>query len=453
MIGEILKYRITPRVVLADAVQKITVEGVDTLSKFYDESSYRVTIVGRNGTTNQSIQVDGKTRECEVSMLLFPQNGVLTIEHYFSGEQIRLITIERENLDKDNEHILPRHRLYEKRAISFYVYTLEPDLYYKRPFKGDLHIHTCDSDGFESGPFLAAQYRKYGYDFISITNHFNYDASVETIEALKDVKTAFKVFPGEEVHHPEIKEPFHVVNFNGKNGITKLIESDPDGVEAKIKKIAETIDCNEEDKISLAWYKWIQDEIHKVGGIAIYPHPLWIYPGLDRYHVRQSVAQAIYEKGYCDVFEMFGGVDDVNRKLHELLYFELREKGKKYPFVASSDAHGCLHHNQFYFDQAWTIVFADTVENIPQSILNGYTTAVDNQKTDNKTVYGSVRLAQYTYFLLGAYYEYHDALCNAIGQAFLRYVSGDPTQNALIEALENELIKFNTDFFGCNSKT
>ena len=213
------------------------------------------------------------------------------------------------------------------------------------------------------------------------------------------------------------------------------------------KFLADTLG-KEEDKISLAWYKWIQDEIHKVGGIAIYPHPLWVYPGLDRYHIRQSVAQAIYEKGYCDVFEMFGGVDDVNRKLHELLYFELCEKGKKYPFVASSDAHGCLHHNQYYFDQACTIVFADTVENIPQSILNGYTTAVDNQKTDNRTVYGNVRLAQYTYFLLGAYYEYHDALCNAIGQAFLRYVSGDTSQNALIESLENELVKFNTDFFG-----
>ena len=213
------------------------------------------------------------------------------------------------------------------------------------------------------------------------------------------------------------------------------------------KFLADTLG-KEEDKISLAWYKWIQDEIHKVGGIAIYPHPLWVYPGLDRYHIRQSVAQEIYEKGYCDFFEMFGGVDDVNRKLHELLYFELCEKGKKYPFVASSDAHGCLHHNQYYFDQAWTIVFADTVENIPQSILNGYTTAVDNQKTDNRTVYGNVRLAQYTYFLLGAYYEYHDALCNAIGQAFLRYVSGDTSQNALIESLENELVKFNTDFFG-----
>lgn len=80
--------------------------------------------------------------------------------------------------------------------------------------------------------------------------------------------------------------------------------------------------------------------------------------------------------------------------------------------------------------------------------MKGYTAAIDNWKPEEKTVYASLRLAKYAYFLLDEYYEMHDALCNAAGQAFLRYVSGDPSQNMLVEALENELKKFNTAFFG-----
>ena len=445
---ELFKYRISPRVVLANTKQKITVAGVDNLSRFHDDCEYRVTIVGMDGYTNQNIQVNGQTRECEATVVLSPERGILTIEHYFPGEQMRHITIERVDLDRHNQHIPPRHRQFDKRAISFVIYTLEEDLYYKRPFKGDMHIHTCGSDGFESGPFVAAQYRKFGYDFISITDHLNWDSSVQTIAALKDLKTAFKIFPGEEVHHPEGKELFHVVNFNGQHGITKIIENDPEGTEAKIQKIAKNIDGSEEDRQLLAWYKWIFDEIHKAGGIAIYPHPLWLYPGLNRYHIKPSISQAVYENGYCDVFEMFGGADPVNRKLHEMLYFDLCAKGIKYPFVASSDAHCSLEHNRIFFDQAWTIVFADKVENIPEHILKGYTAAIDNWKPEEKTVYASLRLAKYAYFLLDEYYEMHDALCNAAGQAFLRYVSGDPSQNMLVEALENELKKFNTAFFG-----
>lgn len=448
---ELLKYKITPRVVLANSTQKITVAGVDNLSKFYDDCEYRVTIVGMDGYTNQNVQnikVFGQLRDCEACLVLSPENGVLTIEHYFPGEQMRHITIERIDLEKQNRYIPPKHRQFEERAVSFVVYALEEDLYYKRPFKGDLHIHTCGSDGFESGPFVAVQYRKFGYDFISITDHSNWDSSAQTIAALKEVKTDLKVFLGEEVHHPEGKEPFHVVNFNGQHGVTKIIENDLEGTEAKIREMAKEIDASAEDVQLLAWYKWIHEEIHKAGGIAIYPHPLWLYPGLNRYHIKPQISQAIYENGYCDVFEMFGGADCVNRKLHEMLYFDLCAKGIKYPFVASSDAHASMEHNKIFFDQAWTIVFADYADAIPERILQGYTAAVDNWNPEERTVYANLRLAKYTYFLLEEYYEMHDALCNAAGQAFLRYISGDPSQNALLEALENEVKKFNAAFFG-----
>jgi len=443
---ELLKFRITPRVVLANTKQTITVEGLDTLSKFYDDCEYRVTIVGMDGYTNHKDRFDGG--DCEETTILSPKNGVLSISHFFPGEQMRYITVERVDLEKHNRHIPPKQRQFSKHAVSFRVYTLDEDLYYKRPFKGDLHIHTCGSDGFESASFVAAQYRKYGYDFISLTDHCNWDTSAQAIETLKDLKTSLKIFLGEEVHHPLNKAPFHVVNFNGKHGITKMIAEDTPGVEAEIQQLAQTMQGSEEDRLLLAWYKWIYEEIHKAGGICIYPHPLWLYPGLNRYHIKPGISQAIYENGYCDVFEMFGCADRVNRKLQEMLYFDLRDSGIKYPFVASSDAHASMQHGEYCFGLAWTIVFAENQDSIPENILKGNTAAVDNWKTDEKTVYANLRLAKYAYFLLDEYYEMHDALCNATGQAFLRYVSGDVTQNALVEALENELKKYDAAFFG-----
>jgi hypothetical protein len=42
----------------------------------------------------------------------------------------------------------------------------------------------------------------------------------------------------------------------------------------------------------------------------------------------------------------------------------------------------------------------------------------------------------------------HDSFCNATGQALLRLVLGDDTQNELVGKLEEELKKFDKEFFG-----
>jgi hypothetical protein len=162
-----------------------------------------------------------------------------------------------------------------------------------------------------------------------------------------------------------------------------------------------------------------------------------------------SVSEAIYKNGYCDVVEIFGGGGNkTNHKLQPMLYYDGKEKGYDYPIIASTDAHSSLQHNDHGFDHAFSIVYSETADKIPENILKGNVAAIDNWNVDEQTAYTSFRLARYTYFLLEEYYPMHDAFCNATGQALLRLVLGDDTQNELVGKLEEELKKFDKEFFG-----
>ncbi|MBQ3066346.1 MAG: hypothetical protein IJC98_08940 [Clostridia bacterium] len=54
---------------------------------------------------------------------------------------------------------------------TFHIYALDADLACRYPLRGELHTHTCRSDGAESPACICANYRKIGYDFIVVTDH------------------------------------------------------------------------------------------------------------------------------------------------------------------------------------------------------------------------------------------------------------------------------------------
>ena len=117
---------------------------------------------------------------------------------HFHGEQEHLIFIEK----PDGTPIL-----------DFNVYSLKPDLYRLRPFKGDFHIHTTGSDGQECPEYVAARYREEGFDFIAITDHRQYGPSLTAIDCWKAYRTGLKLYPGEDDQPPE--GPVHIVNLGG----------------------------------------------------------------------------------------------------------------------------------------------------------------------------------------------------------------------------------------------
>ena len=66
-----------------------------------------------------------------------------------------------------------------KKLFRMSFYALAADLAERIPYRGDLHVHTCYSDGHADPATTCAYYRKLGYDFIVITDHGRYYPSLE----------------------------------------------------------------------------------------------------------------------------------------------------------------------------------------------------------------------------------------------------------------------------------
>ena len=447
---KLLKYRITPQVVKADEVTKISVYPLDDSGRFFDDTEYAVKVSAVDDFTYPAPDSAGAgSRQHEETLVIKPENGVLSFEYNFFGEHLWHINVARVECEK---HI-PEHRLrwavHQKRLLesifTFDIYSLKEDLYGLKPFKGDLHVHSYGSDGQESPAFVAAQYRENGFDFMSLTDHYDMKPSIDLIDTFKDIKTDFKIFPGEEIHHPCGKSSYHVVNFNPKYSVNDIIKED-NGVTEEVMKIADSLGIEDKcDAVSVAWYKWIYDNVKKAGGINIHPHPFWEVRG--GYNVKSFVTEEVYKRGLLDVVEILGGCDVKNNSLQVQLYYDMALGGNKYPMVASSDAHSVLVDG--LFNKVWTVVFAKDTDGICESVMTGMAAAVNAQSGSVTNVFSpSIRLSRYTWFLLDNYYGFKDRLLSASGQAITRYVQGDKDQNTIIEILENEVRKFDKDFFG-----
>ena len=75
------------------------------------------------------------------------ENGCLKFTHTYMDEQEHHIEIVRD----------------DNMLVRLNVYSLEADLCGRYPFRGDLHMHTCRSDGRQAPAIVAAEYRKNGY--------------------------------------------------------------------------------------------------------------------------------------------------------------------------------------------------------------------------------------------------------------------------------------------------
>ena len=103
--------------------------------------------------------------------------------------------------------------------LRFNVYSLNDDLLALRPYKGDFHIHSNQSDGRESPEYVTASCRKVGYDFMTLTDHHKYAPSLRAVKFAESLPTGLKSFPGEEVHLPD--NPVHIVNFGGSFSVNR----------------------------------------------------------------------------------------------------------------------------------------------------------------------------------------------------------------------------------------
>lgn len=415
-------YDCTPQIVRAGRESVITIRPLFDHCRFDDSETYQIALIPTADAGGQTGPV-----ECPRKPVV-PSDGLLAIPLAFDGEQEYILLLERV---VDGQPSV---------QAEFRLYALDDDLFARRPYKGDTHMHTYRSDGKESPAFVAASCRKIGLDFMAITDHRQYAPSLEAIRAFEDVDTDLRIYPGEEVHPPN--NPVHIVNFGGSFSVNELFQSEAYASEAAALEGELTQVPAGVDRYSLASCIWCFRKIRQAGGLGVFCHPYWLYR--HRFDVPEYLTDLLFDAQPFDALELIGGFhlyEAESNMLQVARYNEERANGKRIPIVGASDSHGCEQAELFGW--YYTVVFAKSLD-LPD-IINGvrelYSVAVEGLPNEQVRAFGPFRLVKYAQFLIREVFPRHDELCVEEGRLMLAHVAGDPSAAAALSALKSRTAK------------
>lgn len=443
-------YDVYPKVFLADTHKHITIVPLGDHTAFSRDAEYTLKIFKVNQSNPARYPERSGRSECRASV---DEKGRLCFEAYFMGE---------------GEHFINVHKGEEPKPIcTLSVYSLAQDMKGRIPLRGDLHMHTCRSDGRESPTVVAANYRGHGYDFFTISDHRRYYPSVEAIDFYKDI-TDFNIVHGEEVHLP--LNDVHYVNFGGSFSINALVTPNcnqekygddlhyrtidgkaPDTMTQEefiemIKKRAESVDREyESERLSFAVLEWTYEQIREGGGLGIFPHPYWLCQMMQ---LPEDYTEYIYKKAPFDAFEVLGGERYYQHNGFQTgFYYEMKARGIDHPVVGSTDSHGSTENNAGALICS-TIVFAkkNTRDEIIDAIKNKYSIAVDTISEEYRFV-GDFRLMKYASFLIENYFPIHDLACKAEGYYMKLFATGDEKAKDILKAMKGQIPEMQKKYF------
>jgi len=354
-------------------------------------------------------------------------DGLYSAEASFEGEQRYSVRV----------------RVGEEAVFYGYVYAVASDLAALRPYKGDTHLHTNRSDGWEEPFDTVCAYRAAGYDFVAITDHGRYYPSVDTRAELAPLTDRFHVMLGEEVH-PKGGSYFHIISLDADRHVTEVFEQRPAYVQAEIQRILDTRDLSElPDPYAAAMRIFITSEIRAAGGIAVMAHPFWEIG--DEYNMQTAEFFYHWRHGDFDALELLAGCDDTGNgnNLQELLWNDLRAEGLTIPIVGASDCHvpRCLCDYD-HFNRQFTLVFAADTADLSTAIREQRAVAVNRASDKHFRCIGPYRYAKYARFLMAEYYPARAPLDAAHAEALAA------RDTAALAATEADLAAFDGKFFG-----
>jgi len=396
-------FDVRPKIVPADRKSTVAIRSLFDHSRLDDAAEYDVTYYPVEEIALKS------GWKAATAQRVKPAGGVLRVEQFFEAEQEHVLLVERVNGDR------------RQRVGDFRVYSLAADLFARRPFKGDLHMHSNRSDGKESPAYVAAACRRIGLDFMAVTDHKRYAPSLEAQRAFQGVEIDLRIFPGEEVHPPD--NPVHIINFGGRFSVNDLFADEAayrEGVEkvaAKLKKLPEGV-----DRYPYASAVWSFDKIREGGGLGIFCHPYWFTDS--RYSPSGAMTSYLFETQPFDAYEVIGGYtygEFDSNTLQVARYGEERGRGRRVPIVGVSDAHGCDDKARGLFGWYYTIVFSPSLalEDLERSIKDLYAVAVEAMPGDRARPVGPLRLVKYALFLGREVFPQRDELCVEEGRLML----------------------------------
>ena len=334
-------------------------------------------------------------------------------------------------------------------VMTFSVYALEEDLFKLRPWKGDLHIHSCESDGKETPEFTMASARRNGCDFMTISDHLQYAPSLAAIEAAQECSCDILVIPGEEVHLPD--NATHIVNFGGNWSINDLARRDEEKFRQEVEEYGKDLpgDVHPINRFQIGATEWVFDRIREAGGVSIFSHPYW--RAQYRNHIDEVVINYLLEHQKFDAMEVFGGftLAGVESNMLSLARWqsESAKKGKQIPVVGVSDCHGCDTHVANWY---YTVIFAEKLEfaSLADAIRSNRSVAFYAVPGQYPIIAGDFRLTKFSYFLHREFYPRHNEICHLEGTIMRSYYSeGSINAPEVIKALSGSVAEFMDSFW------
>jgi len=398
-------YDVYPKVVPSDKTVKINIRPLYEHVKFNEGEEYEVLYYPLERVS------EAGEFQYQMPQLVEVKNGTLSIKQHFAGEQ---------------EHMFVINDLKEEMApLRVRIYSLNEDLFTRRPYFGDLHTHSYYSDGEESPAFVAASARNHGFDFISITDHHLYQPSLEAIKRFSDVDIDMLIVPGEEVHLPD--NPVHFLNFGGDDSLNEFVRSHEQDYFLQVKAIENKLEKIEDEKTKfiIASSIWAFERIRNLNGLGVFCHPFWeVWTG---YYVSRTIIDYFIENKVFDAIELLSGYyahEEYANTLQIARYYEGYKKDCNIPIVGVSDAHSCS--NDLLGDY-FTIVFAKelTKDSIINNIKDLYSVAILNKPGETKRSFGPFRLVKFSEFLLREVFPLYRKLCRLEGAQMYAYLADD----------------------------
>ncbi|MBP5637874.1 MAG: PHP domain-containing protein, partial [Victivallales bacterium] len=288
-------YSISPRVIPADETTQITIRGRFAQSDFRKKRVIRIDSIPCDGlfsdgrlpgiTMGNGYDMQRPGYE-EIPFTLDESTGIISFKHKFRGEGEHFLLL-------CNEHG-------EFAAIS--VFALKPDLLELRPFRGDMHIHSCFSgcnrDRATPEQFVATS-AQIGLDFMSISDHKQLAPSSIAMAFTNRCSCNIKAYPGEEVHLLDLHN-HHLLNFGGNSDLCDFMKNSPETFAHELKPYFDAIPSDMDHYVRelLATSGYLLDKIHQDGGLSILCHPFW--KPAHRFYLPTLVLDHMFSEGKFD---------------------------------------------------------------------------------------------------------------------------------------------------------
>ena len=422
------RFELFPKVVISNTITQFKLRSLSKDIILNDDQAVLIRLSSLRRDNYQG------SYEASLDQVVMPIKGIVSFELKCKGQQEHKL-----------ELIIPNQE-----TIEFRIYSLSKELWSLYPFKGDLHMHTTRSDGREEPGFVSSMCRQIGLDFMAITDHGQYEPSLEAIDLYKDLSLDLKMFPGEEVHGKN--NAVHIINFGGNFSVNTWMRERPLDLEKAIEIKKNHIQGvnDEQSRFEIACSEVIFDKIREGQGLGIFCHPYWqIGSG---YYISEEVTSYMLNHQPYDAYEVIGGYHPYEQESNTLQiarYYEERAKGKEVPIVGVSDAHGCFNN---LFGWFYTVVFSKSSqkEDLLDAIKSCRSVAIQDIPNSSPQPVGPFEWVMFTLFLMREVFPLHDELCKIEGKWMMKHYEKDPLAKIELSKLKGQTQALMDRIYGRN---